>query len=101
MKVIRRMTRRWRLWVWFALSVLVFGLALGLVPLFNVLGYELAIAVSLLAVVSGLDLGVAYARELQWLDEPGIARAVYPGRALARSSVAAAGLAIAMVAPPA
>jgi len=98
---IRRMSRRPRLWVWLGIAVVVFGFLLGLVPLFNVLGYELAIAASVLAAVSGLDLGAALARERQWMREPAIARAVYPGRALARSSLAAAGLAVAVVLPPA
>jgi len=100
-RAIRRMSRRWRLWVWVGVSVGLFGFAMGLFPLFNVLGYELALACSVLAAVSGLDLGAALARELQWMDEPAIARAVYPGRALGRSCVAAATVAVAVVLPPA
>ena len=76
---IRRMLRRRRLWVWLSVTVLLLGFGLGPVPLFNVLGYELAIAVSLVAAVAGLDLGAALARELQWMQEPGIARAVRSG----------------------
>ena len=98
---IRRMVRRWRLWIWLGVTVLLLGFGLGLVPLFDVLGYELAIAVSLVAAVAGLDLGAALARELQWMQEPGLARAVYPGRALARTSAAAALLAVGVVLPPA
>jgi tetratricopeptide (TPR) repeat protein len=82
-------------------TVLLLGFGIGPVPLFNVLGYELAIAVSLVAAVAGLDLGAALARELQWMQEPGIARAVYPGRALARTTVTAALLAVGVVLPPA
>jgi hypothetical protein len=96
-----RMLRRWRLWVWLSISVLLLGFAMGLMPLFNVLGYELAFVVSAFAAVSGLDLGAALARELQWVEEPGLARAVYPGRALARSTLVAAGLAVVVVLPPA
>ena len=98
---IRRMSRRWRLWVWVAISVGVFGLVMGLFPLFNVMGYELALACAVFGAVSGLDLGAAVARELQWMDVPAIARAVYPGRALARTCVAAAVLAVVVVLPPA
>ena len=98
---IGRMVRRWRLWIWLGVTVLLLGFGLGLVPLFDVLGYELAIAVSLVAAVAGLDLGAALARELQWMQEPGLARAVYPGRALARTSAAAALLAVGVVLPPA
>src|SRR6185369_5232403 len=90
---IRRMARRWRLWVWLSVAVLVLGFGLGFVPLFNVLGYELAIAVSIFAALAGLDLGAALARELQWMDAPGLERAMYPGRALARTACVAAGLA--------
>src|SRR5690348_3462749 len=98
---IRRMLRRWRLWIWLSVEVLAFGVATSWVPLFDVLGYELAIAVAVFAAVSGLDLGAAMARELQWMEEPALVRAVYPGRALARTSFAAALLAVAVVVPPA
>ncbi|HEX5057828.1 MAG TPA: hypothetical protein VFV99_00650 [Kofleriaceae bacterium] len=98
---IRRMLRRPRLWVWLSLATVVLGFGLGLVPLFNVLGYELAFVMSVFAAISGLDLGAALARELQWMHEPALERAVYPGRALARTSVAAAALAVAVVLPPA
>ncbi len=98
---IRRMMRRPRLWVWLSVTVGVLGIGIGFVPLFNVLGYELAFAVSIVAAVGGVDVGAAFARELQWREEPGLVRAVYPGRALARSSVVAAGLAVALVLPPA
>ena len=98
---IRRMMRRARLWVWLVIAVGVFGVMMGFAPLFNVLGYELAIATSLFAAVSGLDLGAAYARERQWMQEPAIARAIYPGRALTRSTVVAVALAVTITLPPA
>jgi hypothetical protein len=100
---IRRMMRRPRLWVWLSVAVLLLGLGLGPVPLFNVLGYELAVLVSVFAAIAGLDLGAAFARELQWMQEqePAIARSVYPGRALARTSVTAALLPVVVMLPPA
>src|SRR5688572_10006548 len=90
---IRRMMRRKRLWVWLSVSTVLLGLGLGPVPLFNVLGYELAVITSLFAAIGGLDLGAALARELQWMDEPEMVRSSYPGRALARSTLAATTLA--------
>ena len=98
---IRRMMRRPRVWVWLSVTTAVLGFGLWPVPLFNVLGYELAIAASLVAAVAGLDLGAALARELQWMEAPGIERAIYPGRALARTSLAAAVLAAVVMLPPA
>ncbi|HEY5921744.1 MAG TPA: hypothetical protein VIV11_08740, partial [Kofleriaceae bacterium] len=98
---IRRMMRRWRLWVWLSVVVLGIGVGLGWLPLFNVLGYELAFIVALFAAISGLDLGAALARELQWMDVPGVTRSVYPGRALARTTVAASLLAVSITLPPA
>ena len=59
----------------------------GFVPLFGVLGFELAIVGALFGSVAGLDLGAAFARELMWSDAPAIERARYPGRALARGAV--------------
>jgi hypothetical protein len=98
---IKRMLRRWRSWIWLSVAVGVLGIAIGWAPLFNVLGYELAFAVSVFAAVCGLDLGAAFARELQWMEEPALVRAVYPGRALARTTVMASLLAIGVVLPPA
>src|SRR5262245_19622724 len=86
-----------RLWVWLGVAAAV-GVALGWAPLFDVLGYELAIAMSLVGAVGGLDLGAALARELQSTPSR---RALYPGRSLARSTVLAAGLGVAVVVPPA
>ena len=95
---LRRM--RVRLAVWCAVA-LVFGVAVGLVPLFGVLGYELALAASLFAAACGLDLGAALARAVQTMPAPAIARAAYPGRTLARTSLAAAALAVAITIVPA
>src|SRR5947208_2053286 len=43
---IARMARRWRLWSWIGLAVAM-GVGLGWVPLFGVLGFELAAASAL------------------------------------------------------
>ncbi len=59
---IRQILRTRRLRVWGALAV-VLGVGLGWVPLFGVLGFELATAVALFAAVMGLDVGSALARE--------------------------------------
>src|SRR3954468_18133081 len=99
--VIRRhlMTdRRRRLRVWGALAV-VLGIGLGWVPLFGVLGFELATAVALLAAVMGLDVGAAFAREIARL--PGGVERTYAGRMMAASTVAASGLAVAIAVVPA
>ncbi len=96
---VRRMLRHARLWIWVALTTAV-ALGLGRVPLFGTLGYELALASCVLAMIGGLDLGAALARELQRMPAVGIARATYPGRSLARSTAVAAGLAVAVAAIP-
>src|SRR5688572_30253909 len=90
---------RWRVRVWIMVAV-VMGVGLGFVPLFDVLGYELAIVGALFGSIAGLDLGAALARELQWSDAPAIERARYPGRALARSVCGAVGLAVAVTLVP-
>lgn len=89
---IRRMAGRWRLRIWVGVAVAL-GIGLGFLPLFGVLGFELALVAAAFSAIAGLDLGAAYARELQWHDAPAITRAHYPGRALARSCVTSALLA--------
>lgn len=96
----RRMRGRRRLWIWVALAA-VLGVGLGWVPLFGVLGFELATAAALFAAVMGLDLGSAFARELQRLPAIGVARAAYAGGTMARSTVGAAALAVAVAMIPA
>ncbi|HTR49810.1 MAG TPA: hypothetical protein VMJ10_03820 [Kofleriaceae bacterium] len=89
-----------RLWIWTGLAA-VLGLVLGMVPLFDVLGYELALATAAFATIAGLDLGAAYARERQLTATGPIAlRARHAGRALAGSTLVAAGRAIAVAAIP-
>jgi hypothetical protein len=97
---IGHMRGRWRLWIWIALAA-VMGIGLGWVPLFGVLGFELATAAALFAAAMGLDVGSALARELQRMPVVGVERAEYAGRTMARSTVAAAGLAVAVAAIPA
>lgn len=89
-----------RLWTWIAFIVAV-GLGLGALPLFGVLGYELAVAMALVAAVLGLDVGAALARELQRLPAPGLTRAAYAGATLGRAAVGAAGVTAGLVAIPA
>src|SRR5690242_18174722 len=95
------MLRRRRVWIWAGVAVAIFGVGMNFVPLFDVLGFELALAAAVFASVCGLDLGAALARELQWHDTPSLARAHYPGRALAGTAVLAAGLSIGVALIPA
>ena len=76
-----------RIWSWL-LVAFVLGLGLGALPLFGVLGFELATATAIFAAIMGLDLGSALARELQAqpADTP-------PGRTVAGSALVAAGVA--------
>src|SRR5262245_47101277 len=97
---IRRMLRRKRLWIWAAVA-LAFGLAVGQLPLFGVLGYELALAAAPLGAICGLDLGAALARELQGLKLRTIERPTYPGRTLAATALASAIVAVAIMLVPA
>jgi len=90
---IRTATARRRLRAWGALAV-VLGVGLGWVPLFGVLGFELATAVALFAAVMGLDVGSALARERQ-REEAGDGESG-AGR-MARSTAAAAGMAVAEI----
>jgi hypothetical protein len=50
-----------RLWAWILLTG-VFAIGIGLLPLFGVLGFELAVASALWAAVMGLDVGARLAR---------------------------------------
>jgi hypothetical protein len=88
-----------RLWGWIVLAAGL-GLGLGLVPLFGVLGLELATAVAVFASLMGADLGSAVARQLARMPPSGVARAAYPGRALATGALASAGLAVAIALVP-
>src|SRR5512143_1263410 len=106
---IRQMAARRRLRIWAALAVAL-GVGLGWVPLFGVLGFELATAAALFAAVLGLDVGSALARELQRRPstteaeaEAGDAGAggTYAGRTMLRATLAASGLAVAVAAVPA
>jgi hypothetical protein len=97
---IRQMRARLRWWIWIGLAVGL-GVALGRVPLFGVLGFELATAAALFAAVMGLDLGSALARERQRAPAAGVERAAYAGRTMLRTTRAAAGRALAVIAIPA
>jgi hypothetical protein len=101
------MCGRWRLRIW-ALLAVVLGVGLGWVPLFGVLGFELATAAALFAAVMGLDLGSACARELARMPAGGpgggpgggVERAAYAGRTILHATLAASGLAVAVGAIP-
>ncbi len=95
---IRTTGRRRRLRVWGALAV-VLGVGLGWVPLFGVLGFELATAVALFAAVMGLDLGSALARERQ-RQRPEAGDGESCAGRMARSTAAAAGMAVAVAVVP-
>lgn len=95
---IRNLAQRRRLRIWAVLAA-VLGIGLGWVPLFGVLGFELAVAAALFAAVMGLDVGSALARELQRI--PGGVERTYAGRTMAAATVAAAGVAVAVAAVPA
>jgi hypothetical protein len=97
---VRRMRSHPRPWIWSGVTIVI-GLLLGIVPLFGVLGYELALIMSFVAAVAGLDLGAAFARSLQTTPGEGLERATYAGRALARSTVAASAIAVVVTVLPA
>jgi hypothetical protein len=114
---IRQMRGRWRLRIWAALAMAL-GVGLGWVPLFGVLGFELATAAALFAAAMGLDVGSAFARELQRRPpaggDPGAAgaasggggdaeaeAAAHAGQTMMRSTLAAVGLAAAVAVIPA
>ena len=98
---IRRMAGRWRLRIWIGLAV-VLGIGLGFVPLFGVLGFEVALVGAVLGSIAGVDLGAALAREVQWMDDaPASVRLGYPGRALARTMLCAVGLGVVVPLVPA
>jgi hypothetical protein len=104
----RRLRRRARPWIWVGLAVIL-GVGSGYIPLFGVLGFELATAAALFAAPLGLDLGSALARELARgptgapadTSADGVARAGYAGPAMLRATLAGSGLAVAVAAIPA
>lgn len=89
-----------RLWTW-VLAVTVIGVGIGVVPLFGVLGYELAVAMTIVAALLGLDVGSAIAREYQRVPAAGLAGARWAGRTLALGVLASAGVAVAIMLVPA
>jgi hypothetical protein len=92
-----------RLWTWIFLATAI-GFALGALPLFGVLGYELAEAMTLIAAIMGLDVGAAIARELQrgaQAKRSDIERAGFAGRATVRGAFVAAATPVAIICIPA
>ncbi len=97
---LRQTLRRRRTWLWIAAS-LALSIGLGAVPLFGVLGYELALAASLFAAVCSLDLGATVARELVRGPASVVARSGYAGRTVAAGAAGASLLAAAVLLLPA
>ncbi len=89
-----------KLWSWIGLAT-AFGLLLGLLPLFGVLGFELATASAVFAAIMGLDVGRGIALEIQEMPASRISRSGYPGRSLAGSAAVAAVVAAAIMMIPA
>ena len=84
-----------RVWSWIAVATAL-GIGLGMIPLFGVLGFELAVITSVLAAIMGADVGAALARQMQRELEraPRNERFGFPVRTLARGTGAAVLLAL-------
>jgi hypothetical protein len=89
-----------RLWGWIAIASL-FGIGLGFIPLFGVLGLELSVTTAVFATIMGADVGSALARALARMPPDGVKRSTYAGRTLARGAGSAALLAMAITVIPA
>ncbi len=89
-----------RLWTW-VLVLTVVGCVIGVIPLFGVLGYELAFAMTIPAAIMGLDVGSAIAREYQRVPAEGLAGANYAGRTLAFGALVGAVVPVALMLIPA
>jgi hypothetical protein len=91
-----------RLWTWILIATAI-GFALGLLPLFGVLGYELAEAMTIIAAIMALDVGSAIARELQRTapERSDMDRAGYAGRSTLRGAIVAAAVPVAIISIPA
>lgn len=97
--VVGGIRRRRRLAIWSGLA-LVLGIWLGQLPLFGVLGFELAMAAALFAAVMGLDVGSALARERQRATgEP--TTTAGPARTMVRTTLAAVKTTVAIAFIPA
>src|SRR5258707_734584 len=84
-----------RLWIWLGAAV-VLGVGLGFVPLFGVLGFELALFAAGFAALAGLDIGASRAREAQ--QGSAVSRADYK---FVRGTLTASGIAVAIACVPA
>src|SRR5689334_7707630 len=91
--------RSWRVRIWLGIMVVV-GIVCTQLPLFGVLGYELAVVASLVASVAAIDLGAALARRLQAEPPPPLAVARPPARLVAGLTVRAALIAVVVALPP-
>jgi len=93
----RSLLRSWRIRVWAVLAAAL-GIGLTRLPLFDVLGYEHALAAAVFASLAGLDLGAALARHAAAHVDP--TRAVPPLRLVAGLAWRAVAIAAAVTAIP-
>jgi hypothetical protein len=91
--------RGWRVRVWLAILVVV-GVVCAFLPLFGVLGYELALVASVVSTLASVDLGAALTRRLQRSPSPPLAGAAPPLRLVAALAWRAAALAAAIALVP-
>lgn len=91
--------RSWRVRIWLGIMVVV-GIVCTQLPLFGVLGYELAVVASLVASVAAIDLGAALTRRLQAEPPPPLAVARPPARLVAGLTARAVLIAVVVALPP-
>jgi hypothetical protein len=76
---LRALLRSWRMRIWLGISALI-SLALVQLPLFGVVGFELALVAAALGSLAGLDLGAALVRRAQVTPARPLDRAAPPSR---------------------
>lgn len=76
---LRALLRSWRMRIWLAVSAVVSAMLVQL-PLFGVVGFELALVAAALGSLAGLDLGAALVREAQRTPARPLDRAAPPAR---------------------
>jgi hypothetical protein len=97
----RALVRRgWRIRVWLAITTIA-GIVLATLPLFGVLGFELALASSLFAAIAAIDLGAALARAAQRAPAAPLVVAAPPLRLVAELAVRAIAIGVVVALPPA
>ena len=98
-RAIRQHFRSRRLCVWAGL-LSALALYLATLPLFSVLGFELAFAMALAGSIAAADLGAAAVRRLRATEAPALVKAVSPARLVAELTARAALAHVAALAPP-